>query len=497
MVMRDDSRSHALSVLARRIDDTLATLDSQLSEASGLDIDKLLAELQAEFNEITNLSAPIESLPNEVLSAVFEAGCFSPLGKVPDQRFELLVSSISRRWRNVAVTTPALWTQIHVLPEKPLNIYLMRSGALPLDIRADLRFGPRNVMFMEQVVPQIARWRSMYIQSNQRQHLYRVIRHICFVTAPLLQCLQISLEDHDNEEDDGRDVLIRGTPSLKSFGLKGIGLHSCIPPGSKLTTLHVHGASSGLSTNHKRFRDILDSLSMLTCLVIYGHVTDIDDSPTRPSVLPLLSSLHLLPTGSSGHASQIGLLAIISAPMLECLSLKGVQRDDIKGPLFRRPEWIGGWPRYPRLRALTITLTSWDNVIDKLTWATLHRVFPTITEFTLFESPVSSSIKTLTNDGGRNADAVSSADALPWWPDLRSLTLDYLYDSSAERLCALLSDRIAQGHPLRKLRFMQIKLARARNKVTFLDTCKQMNVEVEEFTIKTVGDRDGWYHDDD
>jgi hypothetical protein len=550
---------HTLSLLARRIEETQSTLDYHVCEVERLG--KLLAELRADFNETTNFNAPIESLPNEVLAMVFQAGCILPCRKVhrlnkrPEPPFELLVSLISRRWRNVAISTPKLWTKICVLSQKPLDLvvaYLTRSGILPLDIQAVLRFNRSSSFsvnsFLEVFMPQIGRWRSMCIRSNRSGHyhyLRPIFRHIRPATAPLLESLQIIVGDHDNDElegdtdhndtdsddsdeigDEGEeeeeedeeeedeysdiddedsessdwgveqdgdvgDILTGSTPALRLFRLMGIGLHLCVPPGSTLTTLHIHGVRPlSFSTTCSKFRDILDNLSALTHLFVHGWVIREQDVPIRASILPILSSLHL--SSSGGYDSQVALLAIISAPMLECLTLKRVWMGNFSMSLFQRPEWTAASPRYPRLRFLSLTPNS--TLVPQENLNDFHRIFSTVTEFEVLNIGIPHCFQYFNSEELNANSMVSTSER--WWPSLQTLTLTSLCDYDVGPLHKFLSDRIAQGYPVRKLRFETITVT---HRDLFGDICGRMGVVLEKVDIRNEVDHwcKGWYCDGD
>ncbi|KAJ8519022.1 hypothetical protein ONZ45_g3980 [Pleurotus djamor] len=59
-----------------------------------------------------------------------------------DVPFQVLVSHVSRLWRNVALSTPSLWTRISFghedAPFDRCKVWIERSGSLPLDIELDL-----------------------------------------------------------------------------------------------------------------------------------------------------------------------------------------------------------------------------------------------------------------------------------------------------------------------------------------------------------------------
>ncbi|KAL0957336.1 hypothetical protein HGRIS_001144 [Hohenbuehelia grisea] len=60
--------------------------------------------------QMANCPAPVSSIPDELLIHIFDIGqTASWQDEDEPPRFEVLVSHINRRWRNVALTTPTLW----------------------------------------------------------------------------------------------------------------------------------------------------------------------------------------------------------------------------------------------------------------------------------------------------------------------------------------------------------------------------------------------------
>ena len=95
-----------------------------------------------------NLELSIHRLPNEIIARILLTGCL-----LPDHRhkeidtepltYQVLVTSICRLWRQIALHSPSLWTSVVVRPPrmKSLSLYrkelaavLARSGTLELDI---------------------------------------------------------------------------------------------------------------------------------------------------------------------------------------------------------------------------------------------------------------------------------------------------------------------------------------------------------------------------
>ena len=65
-----------LTLLAGRILETESARANALREFRRLD--DLLTTIQTNFNKLANRAAPVYSIPNEILSAIFEAACFPP-----------------------------------------------------------------------------------------------------------------------------------------------------------------------------------------------------------------------------------------------------------------------------------------------------------------------------------------------------------------------------------------------------------------------------------
>jgi hypothetical protein len=110
MAMLEASGFNLTSLLAYQ--ETQNTHIGRLSEVEGQET--LPSLIHTHPGEPTDNVSPIVPLPNEVLSAIFEAGCLLPPSQPPEPPFEILVSQVTRRWRNVAITTPNLWIQITI-----------------------------------------------------------------------------------------------------------------------------------------------------------------------------------------------------------------------------------------------------------------------------------------------------------------------------------------------------------------------------------------------
>src|ERR1700683_1269868 len=113
----------------------------QALESSLADVHVHITEMQG-----VNRNAITYNLPIETLSTIFEMGLSeSPFLATKPVRgglfedkwsplptpFEIVVSLVSRRWRNIALQTPRLWTRVYInvaqSTHELLDLYLCRS----------------------------------------------------------------------------------------------------------------------------------------------------------------------------------------------------------------------------------------------------------------------------------------------------------------------------------------------------------------------------------
>ncbi|KAF8151048.1 hypothetical protein B0H34DRAFT_161545 [Crassisporium funariophilum] len=126
-------------------------------------------------------SSNITTLPFEILSHIFVIYTFADPGldfkpaspSIPHKRRgPLHVCSVSRQWRQVALTTPSLWSSILVRHPGDLGLvrlWLERSGSCPLALGLAQKFGrdktPEDSHFTEAALSlfatQIHRWRRI------------------------------------------------------------------------------------------------------------------------------------------------------------------------------------------------------------------------------------------------------------------------------------------------------------------------------------------------
>lgn len=87
-------------------------------------------------------SCPASTLPFEIISEIF-SDCLQDVHTVPDKsEVSLLLGRICKDWREVALTTPKLWSALSVHRTDrvgivhPANLWLSRARGYPLIIQA-------------------------------------------------------------------------------------------------------------------------------------------------------------------------------------------------------------------------------------------------------------------------------------------------------------------------------------------------------------------------
>lgn len=276
----------------------------------------------------------VDGLPAEVLMYIFQLGMAISLSENEDFSdsdssvsddidsdklelpWELLVSKICRRWRETAIQTASLWTNIEFNLD-PMTItknkeYLKRSKNAPIDILIDFLDtdeDPVSVvaltrMAMTCVIPHVQHWRSFRLCSSIYTPIARALAMLgqCR-SAPLLETLYLDFT-HDQEPNEPfpiprlakQDfVIFHGVvPRLKRLSLSGVFLNWPKYHGlAELTTLHLSCHSYDVLPSYSDFVRILRESPHLTDLTIgeSGPAGSAKDWDMSPVILPSLKKL--------------------------------------------------------------------------------------------------------------------------------------------------------------------------------------------------------------
>ncbi|KAF7329199.1 F-box domain-containing protein [Mycena kentingensis (nom. inval.)] len=159
---------------------------------------------------------PVLDLPREVSSEIFlqtvvdvfaqrEAGLRK---RNRLQLFPLSLAHVCRSWRDIALSTPALWSSVALAcyniwaPVKMLERWLARSGALPLDLYLDTGDRAMADEILPVILPYATRWRRLHFFASWGNQDLFVLDPTMFSHAPAML-----------EELEMRDFSIAGLDS--------------------------------------------------------------------------------------------------------------------------------------------------------------------------------------------------------------------------------------------------------------------------------------------
>lgn len=247
-----------------------------------------LSQKITKAKELKNSLAPISRLPNEMLLVIFEELVSSPApGNGKEMCAAMWVSHVSRRWRDVAVSSPRLWRHIWVGPQvgpRVLEAYISRgSGSFDVSFFdwRDRREFQRFDSALDKILPSSGQWRSLSISSmcdTNLSHLgtklsnggpLTILRHVSFRAFRPGQSYTIQFLKHNNPP-------VLKTLDAENFSLAGDLSTRMIQAFSKLTTLtlrrYSHDARSlRIMIDSGVFRSLLHSIPGLTTLALYGQ----------------------------------------------------------------------------------------------------------------------------------------------------------------------------------------------------------------------------------
>ncbi|KAF8178175.1 hypothetical protein K438DRAFT_1844702 [Mycena galopus ATCC 62051] len=285
-------------------------------QARILDLECSLAELRAEQavaqQRLDSYKYPVLTLPNEITSEIFihflppypicppVVGMFSPTH----------LTHICRRWREIALATPALWRAIgpsnpdldsDIDVSKISDAWVNRSGSCPLSIEInedDTLDDPLSTL--STLIPHRARWEylALFLNENSEDSLHRIEGPM-----PLLRHLQLSLLDHDlfemRDVPQLRSVVLENTidltlpwTQLTSLTLRWVGSTVCIPILQQTTRL-VHCVLELFRIYPLQSTGINITLPCLKSLTLISHFDD-EEATTEFLATLIVPVLHRL-----------------------------------------------------------------------------------------------------------------------------------------------------------------------------------------------------------
>ncbi|KAJ7161184.1 hypothetical protein C8R46DRAFT_860439, partial [Mycena filopes] len=218
-------------------------LDSQVMQ-----LERAISVLRAQRahieDRLDSYRYPVLTLPNEIVSEIFVH--FLPVyperPPVPGILSPTNLTQICRKWRQVALATPALWRAItlSIYPtgtfERQLQecqAWLRRSGSCPLSLAFEFFDAPalRHEIFKSSS-PHSDRWEVVKIT------VCTFPIPLISIPMPRLRRLEISMDGLNTPSDPGH-IPIGAAPLLRSVVLNNRALKGIIIPWAQLTSLRL------------------------------------------------------------------------------------------------------------------------------------------------------------------------------------------------------------------------------------------------------------------
>lgn len=411
---------------------------------------------------VPDATAFIHALPVEILSTIFVlAQVMLDSGPSKASCFPLIISTVSRFWRNVALGTALLWKGLYLSPPWRLNsdmitTYLNRSGSYPIDLffsTATTGVRPPCLdvdRLYTLLVPYLARCRtiSMIGDRSTDSTVLGLLQMLSQSALPLVERFSVEL----GESTYKKTSCDLDTPSLKELRLYGCNLLFNVPMDG-ITTLHL-----AVRISHSRFREALTVCRALKVLAIYdNHIYDWP-VPSAPQPLPLNSLMSLQIYGDMQAVPE--LLFSLGAPNLTDLSVTPVVAEDFMA----LSRYLGSCStKFPSLRTLTLAP---HRPYSYKALPIASKLFPTVEHFTLVTM----------EDRPFALTFINLVEGNILFPHLSKLALRAIDCRTEALLIEMIEFRKAQGYALRLLQIDPQSVRGMHRSLSFLKT--QVEVEV-------------------
>jgi hypothetical protein len=247
-------------------------------------IEKSLAQ-----ERLDSYTYPVLTLPNEIVSEIFMRFLptyprFTPFTGILSPT---ILTQICRKWREIALGTPALWSVMsddHDLPfalqAHAFNIWLDRSCSCPLSLRFGLDgCGVDIIAVLAAVVPHRARWERLELCSLSPSHL-----SILGGPMPMLRYLDLGIDF----PAVGTEAVVFEAPLLRAVILNDEAASQIILPWTQLTSLTL------VCVHPHECVPILQQTSNLVRCELHICFDPDNDQPGPDLTLPYLESLTLV-----------------------------------------------------------------------------------------------------------------------------------------------------------------------------------------------------------
>jgi hypothetical protein len=380
-----------------------STLDTLLyRDTTAKDVPSVVCQLFWMPSSALRTRDVFDELPAELVAHIFLIGVWDERheAETPSVPFNLVVSSVCRRWRHIALTSPLLWQHITMSENEPYpwtQLCLERSKRCPLDIdlfwsesEDGAVFGAEHMsQVMDILQPHVDHWRAFSLSVDAFQPIHHFLSRLTTCTMPILDTLQLY-----NNCDFDMDTPFVGVeppivlpldvaPRLACLELWGVHLEWDAFAFTHLNHLELSYHLREVQYTVPQLVQILSASPTLETLVFRGsgpfHTPQELGEYTNTLTLPSLRTFRL---SLFRDPEQVAFLTmLIRAPKLECLTIEDFFDADYTSVISSLGQPSVGYPSVTHLRMEGIDVP--DQRIGMEAFTTLFTALHRVTHLTL------------------------------------------------------------------------------------------------------------------
>lgn len=429
-------------------------LDAMIHKARAIDL--TVHRMRDRLGDLAKLLAAVQFLPDELLSRIFtftirmssDSRVRIPIKPATNQEKQyppfLVLASVCRKWRQVALNTPEIWTSLHIKYTDTCGwpyLLVERSGDRPLDIFLDCRSKEKEMQIaplynvLDFIFAEAYRFSSLTVLADFCLMVYAVDERLSQVSVPQLRRLRYSLTGRGPADDQHATISrsLDNLPNLSHVRVDSVAFKWNSPSLAGLQSVDLGWLWSDTKLSFTDFQELLEASPGLTDLSLRGFYIQLSPSAQYPDVVkPSLQRLEI-----SGD-SVCGTLRLLNTPSLQSMKFANVDESEFRvlGEYFEsipKPE-----SRYPVLQSLVLL-----NVKTSLPSAGFFRAMSAITHLTIINAASDEFLD------GLRCNSASDHTRPPAFPQLRRLTI--LHDIRMEFLLGVIAERHNNGYPLQTL----------------------------------------------
>ncbi|KAI0056577.1 hypothetical protein BV25DRAFT_1565659 [Artomyces pyxidatus] len=290
---------------------------SQLSR-----LDREIATAQHAFIALCflrNSHTPVSRLPSEILTHIFSFFRVSHLDPPDSPCFPpswIAVTHVCRRWRDVALSSPGLWTNIVMNNKRWMKATLARSRNAPISLHLELTYmGVRTDP--EVVWVALSHARRVKEISFKGSYLDPYLRPLFKLAAPLLESLHLC--DKSSSFDLRKGIFLLGqAPKLQSLKLEGCIVNWNSPllfcPTLTLLSISFFDRAPQHRLSAVGLRDILMALPNLQYLTLHNMIPTPMSTLEDPDAKIHLQQLKTLSLSTDVATDIMGVISHLLVP---------------------------------------------------------------------------------------------------------------------------------------------------------------------------------------